>query len=167
MGATLAEILRNQFRFLAFQPIRPDLGKDGNAYLAWGFLMAWLAGIGRYWDNPRAELWQYLGLGSVIYIVVLAFMLWAIIKPLGPRNWNYRNVLVFVGLTSLPAVLYAIPLERFTSMSTAQTLNLWFLAVIALWRVALLFHYLVKSAGLPGYAVVVAALLPLTKDPTS
>ena len=88
MGATLAEILRNQFRFLAFQPIRPDLGKDGNAYLAWGFLTAWLAGIGRYWDNPRAELWQYLGLGSVIYIVVLAFMLWAIIKPLGLRNWN-------------------------------------------------------------------------------
>jgi hypothetical protein len=38
----------------------------GRLYLAIGLVAACLAGIGRYWDNPRAHLWQHLGMGSVI-----------------------------------------------------------------------------------------------------
>jgi hypothetical protein len=121
-----------------------------------------LAGVGRYWDNPRAELWQYLGLGSVAYIFVLAFILWVLIKPLKPENWSYRSVLTFVGMTSPPALFYAIPVERYFSLSTAQTMNVWFLLIVASWRVILLVLYLKRSAKLSAGAIIIAALLPLT-----
>ena len=42
-----------------------DLKRLGNHYLFLGVVTAWLIGIGRYWDNPRADWWQYAGLGSV------------------------------------------------------------------------------------------------------
>lgn len=122
----------------------------------------WLCGVGRYWDNPKADLWQHLGLGSVTYIFVLAFILWLLIMPLKPNNWTYKNILLFVSLTSPPAILYAIPVERFSSLETAQTLNVWFLAIVATWRVALLYRFLTKVARLSGLNVLVATLLPLT-----
>ncbi len=157
----LAEVLRTEARLLAFRPVKPDMARLGRHYLALGFFFTWLAGVGRYWDNPRAEIWQTLGLGSVAYVLVLAALLWLIVLPLGPRNWSYRGVLTFVTLTSPPALLYAIPVERFFSLQAAQTINVWFLAVVALWRVVLLFLYLKRSAGLNAVATTVAGLLPL------
>jgi hypothetical protein len=121
-----------------------------------------LCGVGRYWDNPKAELWQFIGLGSVIYIFILALILWLVILPLKPKNWSYKNVLLFVSLTAPPAVLYAIPVERFMSLESAQRANVWFLAIVATWRVALLLKYLNSVAGLSGLRVIVATLLPLT-----
>ena len=157
----ICEVLITEAKFLAFKPVRPDLKNLGNYYLILGITTAWLAGVGRYWDNPRAELWQYLGLGSLAYIFVMALILWALIKPLQPENWSYQSVLIFVGMTSPPAILYAIPVERFFALSTAQTINVWFLAIVAIWRVALLFQYLMRSAKLSGFTVFVAAVLPL------
>lgn len=133
-----------------------------NWYLAFGIGFTWLCGIGRYWDNPRADLWQYLGLGSVAYIFIMAFILWLLILPLKPANWRYKNILLFVSLTSPPAILYAIPVERFMSLQSAQLANVWFLAVVAIWRVALLLKYLKSVARLSGLCVGVATLLPLT-----
>ncbi|NND01023.1 MAG: hypothetical protein HKN85_12650 [Gammaproteobacteria bacterium] len=130
--------------------------------MAFGFGFTWICGIGRYWDHPNAHLWQYLGLGSVAYIFILAFILWLVILPLKPHNWSYKNVLLFVSLTAPPAILYAIPVERFMPLESAQLANVWFLAVVALWRVALLFRYLKSAAGLTGLCVVAATLLPLT-----
>ena len=118
--------------------------------------------MGRYWDNPRAELWQYLGLGSVAYVFILALVLWLLTRPLQPRNWSYKNVLLFVCLTSPPAVLYAIPVERFMAFESAQEANVWFLAIVATWRVALWAVYLVRFASLSIFKAVVATLLPLT-----
>jgi hypothetical protein len=157
----LSEVLRTEAKLLAFQPVKPDMARQGHLYLSLGFLSAWLVGVGRYWDNPRAELWQHLGLGSVLYIMILAALLWLIILPLRPRNWSYLGVLTFVGLTSPPALLYAVPVERFFTLDTAQTINVWFLAVVAGWRVILLFIYLRKSAGLSRFATFVATFLPL------
>ena len=91
----------------------------------------------------------------------MALILWALIKPLQPQNWSYQSVLIFVGMTSPPAILYAIPVERFFTLSTAQTINVWFLAIVAIWRVALLFQYLMRSAKLSGFTVFVAAVMPL------
>jgi len=133
-----------------------------NSYLIFGILFTWLCGIGRYWDNPRADLWQYLGLGSVIYIFVLALIIWLIILPLKPKNWSYKNVLLFISLTSPPAILYAIPVEKFLTLEVAQSANVWFLAIVAIWRVLLLLRYLTNSAKLSGFCVLVATLLPLT-----
>lgn len=163
----LREAILTELKFLAFRSVKPNLKDYGNYYLGIGLITAWLAGIGRYWDNPRAELWQYLGLGSVAYIFVMAFILWLLIKPLRPENWSYRSVLIFVGMTSPPAIFYAIPVERFFSLSTAQTMNVWFLLIVASWRVALLFLYLKRSARLSGATIIIAALLPLTIIVTS
>jgi len=163
----LREAILTELKFLAFRPVKPNLNNYGNYYLGIGLITAWLAGVGRYWDNPRAELWQYYGLGSVAYVFVLAFILWLLIKPLRPENWDYRSVLIFVGMTSPPAIFYAIPVEMFLTLSTAQTMNVWFLLIVASWRVALLFLYLKRSARLTGATIIIAALLPLAIIVTS
>ncbi len=157
----IIEVLKAEAKFLTFRSVKPDLINLGNYYLGFGIISAWLAGIGRYWDNPRADLWQYLGLGSVAYIFILSLILWLLIKPLRPENWSYKSILIFVGMTSPPAILYAIPVERFFTLEYAQILNVWFLAIVAIWRVALLFQYLMRSAKLSGFTIIVAALLPL------
>ncbi len=105
---------------------------------------------------------QYLGLGSVIYIFVLSLIIWLVLLPLKPLQWNYKNVLLFISLTSPPAILYAIPVERYMSLESAQLANVWFLAIVAIWRVLLFFKYLTNSAKLSGLCVLVATLLPLT-----
>ncbi|MCV6638339.1 hypothetical protein [Candidatus Albibeggiatoa sp. nov. NOAA] len=157
----IREVLITEIKFLAFRPAKPDLKNLGNYYLALGIITAWLAGVGRYWDSPKAELWQYLGLGSVAYIFILSIILWAFIAPLRPENWSYKSVLIFVGMTSPPAILYAIPVEQYFTLKIAQTMNVWFLVVVATWRVALLIRYLKYSAKLTGLAVFIATALPL------
>jgi hypothetical protein len=51
--------------------------------------------------------------------------------------------------------------ERFLELATAHAVNSAFLAVVATWRVALLFVFLKSVAGLTGFTIVIAALLPL------
>ena len=161
MIENLKRVFTDEIKLLTFRQVKLDISIV-NSYLAFGFAFTWLSGIGRYWDNPKAEFWQYLGLGSVAYVFVLAFVLWVVIYPLKPKNWGYKNVLLFVTLTSPPAVLYAIPVERFMSFEAAQQINVWFLAVVAIWRVALLAVFLMRVAGLSRFTVLVATLLPLT-----
>ena len=45
-------------------------------------VVTWAAGIGRYWDHPSAEYWQYLGAGSISYIFGLSLLLYLIVRPL-------------------------------------------------------------------------------------
>lgn len=112
MTVGLARIAADTWRVLTFRLPSSAIVEHWQAYLGFGLVFTWLAGVGRYWDHPRADLWQYLGLGSVAYVFVLALILWALLAPLGPANWSYRNVLVFLTLTAPPAVLYAVPVER-------------------------------------------------------
>ena len=157
----LRTILQDEFRLLTFRKPGAGIGEHPGAYLAFGMCMTWMAGIGRYWDNANVQLWQHLGLGSLAYVCCLALVIWLLVAPLGPANWSYRKVLLFVTLTSPPAILYAIPVESFLAPSSAVAVNAGFLAIVALWRVALLFVFLRRAAGLTGYKIVVAALLPL------
>lgn len=159
---TLASVATNAFRVLTFRRPSASIVVHWPAYLAFGLAFTWLAGVGRYWDNPRASLWQHLGLGSVAYVFTLALVLWGLLLPLRPRRWTYRNVLVFITLTAPPAVIYAIPVERFMPLAAAQSVNAWFLAVVATWRVALLIWFLRRVSGLTGLSIVVGTLLPLT-----
>ena len=156
-----ATVANDALRVLTFRQPSPAIATHWPAYLAFGLAFTWLAGIGRYWDNPRAHLWQHLGLGSLAYVVCLAAVLWLLLMPLRPQRWSYRNVLVFVALTSPPALLYAVPVERFLPLAAAQSANAWFLAIVATWRVALLAWFLRRVGGLSLVAVVVATLLPL------
>jgi len=157
----LRQFLMDEYRFLTFRAPSVAIREHSGAYLAFGLLLTWAAGVGRYWDSPDALLWQYVGLGSLAYVFLLALVLWALVAPLGPKNWSYRNVLLFISLTAPPALLYALPVEIFFSTPVALALNGLFLAVVAAWRVALLFTFLRRAAGLDGVAIVVAALLPL------
>lgn len=146
---------------LTFRLSREEFLAFGNRHPAFGLFCTWIVGIGRWWDDPGANLLQHFGAGSVVYVFVLAFILWLVVRPFDPKNWSYKHVLTFVSLTSPPAILYALPVERFTELSTARSLNVWFLATVAIWRVALLFFYLRRFARLSVLTVIVVTLLPL------
>jgi hypothetical protein len=154
-------IATTALRLLTFRISREELARLDARHLAFGLASAWIVGVGRYWDDPDASLLQHSGVGSVIYVFALTTFLWALIAPLRPENFSYRGLLTFIALTSPPAALYAIPVERFVPMDVAQKMNLWFLGVVASLRVALLFFYLTRLARLRWYAVLVASLLPL------
>ena len=157
----LKQFLLDEFRFLTFRAPSTAIRESGGAYLALGLFMTWLAGVGRYWDSPNALPWQYVGLSSLAYVFLLALVIWAVVRPLGARNWSYKNVLLFITLTAPPALLYAIPVEAFLASPTAHAVNSVFLALVAVWRVALLFVFLKRVAGLSGFRIILAALLPL------
>ncbi len=154
-------VVSDVWRLLTFRLSREDFLRFDYGHLAVGLVLTWIVGMGRWWDDPGANLLQHLGVGSVIYIFVLAFVLWLVVRPFSPPDWTYKRVLTFVSLTSPPALLYAIPVERFFELSTARSMNVWFLAAVALWRVALLFYYLRRFARLKIFTVVVSALLPM------
>jgi phage shock protein PspC (stress-responsive transcriptional regulator) len=154
-------VVATALRLLTFRSTREELRNLGTRHLVFGLVCTWLAGVGRYWDNERANLLQHLGVGSVVYVFALSLLLWLIVWPLRPKNWSYIHVCTFVSLVSPPAILYAIPVERVFSLQSAVDINVWFLAVVAAWRVALLFFYLARHAQLGWLKVIVASLLPL------
>lgn len=156
------QIVRDEVKLLTFGGMGPNVAQHWPRYLSFGLATTWLAGVGRYWDHPSAEVWQRWGLGSLIYVLVLAAFVWLILAPLRPKRWSYRNVLLFTTLTAPPALLYALPVERWMSLQDAQQANLWFLAVVAAWRVALFWLFLRKVAELPIAHVIVGTMLPLT-----
>ena len=149
-------------RLLFFRANRDDLTNLSYKYLAAGLLCTWIVGMGRYWDDPCAYPLQHLGLGSVFYVFVLAFLLWLFILPLKPAQWSYRQVLTYVTLTSPPAIIYAIPVEHFLSMKVATNANLYFLIIVAVWRVLLMAQYLRLVARLPLLHRFVGMLFPVT-----
>ena len=161
-SASLQEVLVADGRLLAFLLTPAELRALGREHLIFGLVCAWLVGIGRNWDNGRASFWQHTGLGSVVYVFAFALLLWLVVWPLRPRNWSYLHVCTFVALVAPPALLYALPVERWLTLDAANAVNAWFLAIVAAWRVALLFFYLTRHAGLHPLVVPVAALLPLT-----
>ena len=149
-------------RLIFFRASPEELVSLHGRHLALGLLCTWLVGMGRYWDNPRVGMLQHLGVGSVVYIFVLSLFLWLIIWPLRPQNWTYFKVLTFISMVSPPAVLYAIPVEKFVSLDTANGINAWFLALVATWRVALLIFYLRRAGDLERFPTFVATFFPLT-----
>lgn len=149
------------WRVLTFQATDDELRALDARCLVAGLLFTWLAGMGRWWDDPSAQLAQKLGVGSLVYVLVLASVLYLIAWPLRPVRWTWLNVLAFVTLTSPPALLYAIPVERFVGVEAAASANVWFLAIVATWRVLLLGRFL-RAAGLSTASSVVACLLPIT-----
>ena len=154
-------IFEAQWRVLSFRFDGEDLSRLGGRHLAYGLLVTWGVGFGRYWDHPNPYPIQALGLGSLPVLLGLAVFLFLVLWPLRPKNWSFPNLLTFLSLTSLPAILYAIPVERFLSLHAARSANVWFLVCVALWRVALLGRYLTRRTDLTGGRLVPALLLPI------
>lgn len=148
-------------KVLLFQATENQILGLGWKHLAFGLISTWLVGMGRYWDSPRAEPLQHLGLGSVIYVFLLAAFLWLVVRPLKPKNWTYFNLLIYITLTSPPAALYALPVEKWIGLDAAIDANLNFLWIVATWRVALLVRYLFKVAELRGITLITAATGPI------
>lgn len=128
-------------RLLTFKIKREEILQFNKSHFIAGLTGTWLVGMSRYWDDHAANLLQHLGLGSVIYIFLLAGFIWLILKPFFIDNWNYFIVLTFISLTSFPAIFYAIPVERFFTVQTANIMNIWFLAIVAGWRLGLLYNF--------------------------
>lgn len=156
------DVLATTWRVLTLRFDAEDARSLGSAHLMFGLLCTWIVGVGRYWDNPRAETLQLLGVGSLVYVFVLATFLWLLLWPLRPAHWSFRRLLTFITLTAPPALLYAVPVERFLSLEEARIANVWFLAVVALWRVAMYASYLWRVAELRRLRLAVAVLMPLT-----
>lgn len=154
-------IIKDAFNLLTFRIKREAILNFGRNHFIFGLICTWLVGIGRYWDNPRVGILQHLGIGSIIYIFALSLSLWLLIYPLKPKDWKYFRVLTFVSLASPPAILYSIPVEIFTDMLTANTINAWFLFIVSVWRVSLLIFFLKRFAELKWIPTITAAILPL------
>ena len=155
-------VVTTAIRLLTFRAGREELAALGYRHLLVGLVCAWIVGMGRYWDNPRVGLLQHLGFGSVVYVFILSLFLWLIVWPLRPQHWSYLRVAAFVSLVSPPAILYALPVEKFYPLESANGINVLFLGIVAIWRVALLVFFLRRLGELNSFSIVVATLLPLT-----
>jgi hypothetical protein len=148
-------------RLLTLRLNRDEMLNFSKKHFIAGLLGTWIVGMGRYWDDSEANLLQHLGLGSVIYIFVLAFIIWIIVKPFLIEGWNYFIVLTFISLTSFPAIFYAIPVEQFVTMELANTINVWFLAIVAAWRLILLFYFIYQFTRLSVINILTITLMPI------
>ena len=110
--AAFSRIARDQLRVLTLQFTRDDLAGLGPRHLVYGLAMTWAVGLGRYWDHPLPYAFQALGLGSPAVMAALGLLIYAVLWPLRPARWSLLHLYTFLSLTSLPALLYAIPVER-------------------------------------------------------
>lgn len=157
----MKHILSQIFKLLTFRLSREEMiGFDKKLFIA-GLIGTWIVGMGRYWDDPGANIIQHLGLGSVIYIFALAALVWVVFLPFQVENWTYFRVVTFISLTSFPAIFYAIPVEQFFTMETANQINVWFLAVVAIWRLSLLIFFVNRFTQLNGFYTIVSSFLPV------
>lgn len=148
-------------RLLTFRLTREEMLQFNGRHFIAGLIGTWIVGIGRNWDHEKASFMQHLGVGSVIYIFMLAGFIWMIVKPFFVEYWTYFRILTFVGLTSFPAILYAIPVEKWFSLPVADSINVWFLAVVAIWRLCLLYFFLARFTRLSSVNIVVITLMPI------
>jgi len=155
------DLTRTIISLLTFKLTRDEILQFNRKHFIAGLIGTWAVGIGRYWDDKGASLVQHLGIGSVIYIFVLAAFIWLIVKPFFVENWSYFTIVTFIGLTSFPAMLYAIPVEKFVNINIANNLNVWFLAIVALWRLLLLYYFLKRFTKLSYGNIITITLMPI------
>jgi hypothetical protein len=148
-------------RLLTFKITREEILNFNRTHFIAGLVGTWIVGMGRYWDDKEASLLQHLGMGSVVYIFILAGFIWLLLKPFLIDHWNYFTVVTFIGLTSFPAIFYAIPVERFFPIEDANMINIWFLLVVASWRLGLLYYFLKRFTKLGIGNIVTVTLLPI------
>jgi ABC-type proline/glycine betaine transport system permease subunit len=148
-------------RLLTFRASAEDYEQLGTRHMIAGLAVCWLVGMGRYWDDTRATALQHAGVGSVVYVFVLAAVLWIVVKPIEPERFSYVGILTFITMTAPPAALYAIPVEKWMTLQEANKVNLYFLGIVALWRVGLWVHYLKRRGQFTGSQIFTCAGLPI------
>ncbi|QJD58038.1 hypothetical protein HG264_03510 [Pseudomonas sp. gcc21] len=154
----LRRVLADSGRMLTFRQPRGMVRDQWLGYFAFGLGVTLLTGIGRYWNNPRAELWQQLGVGSLLYVATLAVLLRLLLLPFRPRNGSLPELLLFLMMTAPPGLLFLVPVEAFLSLRNAQFVNASLLGFVTLWRVALLVWFMRRVVALSGLAMIVTCL---------
>lgn len=148
-------------RFLTFRADEGLWDRLGLPHFLIGLMATWLVGIGRNWDFPEAPLFAKTGLPSVAYIFILSLVLLIMSWPVSYERLNYGKILTLVAMTAPPGLVYAIPVEKMMSFDGAQAANLWFLAIVALWRVALAFYAFKNAGANTGWVTTAILMLPI------
>lgn len=160
-GASRIGVVKATIRLLTFRITAEELAALDGRHLAFGAVCTWIVGMGRFWDDPNAVPYLRAGLGSLGYILGLTLVLRFSLDPLNPKPGSLRRLLTFVALTSPPGILYAIPVELWTSPEAARSLNLAFLLAVASWRLGLALVLLPRLTGLGWAQVMSAVMLPI------
>jgi hypothetical protein len=105
-----------------------------------GLLLVLSAGFAREYDGEDLlhEPW-YLVIPLAASLAT-SFVLFGLVYLAArcPASASYRQFLTLYWLTAPLAWLYAIPVERMLSAGGATEANLWLLAIVSVWRVALI-----------------------------
>jgi hypothetical protein len=132
-----------------------------------GLLLVFSAGLAREYDGQDLlrEPWHLLiPVGASLVASFLLFLvacgrLFFRKEGRPPFFTAYRTFLTLFWMTAPLAWLYAIPYERFLSAGYATRANLWTLALVAAWRVALMVRVV---SVITGRSVVPALMLVMT-----
>jgi hypothetical protein len=111
-----------------------------------GLLLVLSAGLAREYDGQdllREPWYLLIPVGASLAASFLLFLVACgrlfLRKGGGPPFFAaYRSFLTLFWMTAPLAWLYAVPYERFLSPGAATSANLWTLALVAAWRVALM-----------------------------
>ncbi len=147
---------------------RAILDLAGDRRSLWvGLLFVLSAGFAREYDGEDLlrEPWHLLiPLGTSLAASFLLFLVacgGVFLQSDGrpPFLTAYRSFLALFWMTAPLAWLYAVPYERFLSPGAATSANLWTLALVAAWRVALMVRVvsvLTGSRAIPSFFLVMA-----------
>lgn len=142
-----------------------EIAADRRAFWV-GLLFVLSAGFAREYDGEDLwhEPWHLLiplaaSLVSSFVLFTICFVRLVKTDPQRPSFFAaYVSFLTLFWMTAPLAWLYAVPYERFLGAAEAVRANLWTLAVVAVWRVALMVRVV---QVLMGYRVLSATLLVL------
>lgn len=155
--------LRSIGRILTFRATRGDIKDDVWPLLLIGVLLTWAVGYGRWWDDPRdLPYFARMGYGSVLYVFVLSAILWIVSYPVAKERVGFGHVLAFVAATSLPGIVYALPVEAISASGTASAYNVAALIFVSTYRVALLVWFFRKILEMRLWPAIVATFLPIS-----
>lgn len=156
--------LRTWLRFLVGRRDAIERIAGGRGVLLVGLLFVLSAGFAREYDNEDLgrEPWHLLipaaasvGLSFLLYVAFWP----GIARAHRPRFWSgYRGFLALFWMTAPMAWLYAVPYERLLDAGDSVRANLWSLAIVAGWRVALISRVLSVLTRRPAWQVLVVVL---------
>ncbi len=147
-----------------------DIAADRGA-LAAAAVLVLSAAFAREYDATYlgARWWMLLVPWTLSFVTSLAmwtgvYLATAIkLQPRPPFWRSYRRFLTLFWMTAPLAWLYAVPYERFLAPYEAVVANLWTLALVAAWRVALTTRVVAVLTGISGLLAffLVAAIADL------
>ena len=133
-----------------------EIASDRRAIVV-GALLVHSAALARNYDRASLvhEPWRLLGpfvaslaISSLLFLTIYGFARWKGMSGPGIHR-AYLSFLALYWMTAPLAWLYGIPYERYHAPLDAINSNLWTLALVSLWRVALMVRVVMVIFGIP------------------